>query len=542
MFLRLKILVLLQISNKYQLKKIQKNGRLVGRIGLAVLFLTAMSGVCVALGIVLTKIIGIGQEVSIFTFIIVLVQAFSILSNVIGLMDNLYLAKDNTILLSYPANHNEVFLSKLIVYYIYDFIKSFFFFLPLLIGFGIVFQRMSFSYVIATLIFVVILPLFPVLMAALLTMPLIFIKKLLQRIRFVKSILVVAALIGLFLLIQQLLAALPTPLRILAMYDLFIEGFKNIMLQVANYSLFYNHIGAIFYQQNIWLNYAYVGGVLIGLLLAVFFISRPLYFKMASKSSEHATLQKHASKNKAHRNLFVTFFKKEQILAVRNFGSFLNDYAFMVATPYVFYIMMSIFASVDRNQLGNTLMIVFSLSITLMMATASNTASAAAITSEGDEFTLLKTAPGETHNMAWAKILFNVVFSTIMIIASYLLFIHLNQRIQDTTSLYVMMGASILINIGLVFWSFQIDMLNPSLSEYASTGALAHQKNASQSIKIGFGWTLLLSFVFILFFFDKQTPINFIYLKIIGLSFTFFAVRFFLFSKYLKAYFKKIEL
>ncbi len=541
MLLRLKILVLLQISNKYKLKKIETNGRLMARIGLAVLLIIILSGVYYALGLILTNIIGLGREVEIFTFVLVLIQLFSIIACVMGLLDNLYVAKDNMILLAYPTNPNEVFISKLIVYYIYDLIKSFFFFLPLFIGFGLVFGLFSLLYILVSLLALVLLPLFPVLIAALLTMPLLYIKKLFQRFAALRLGFIGILLIALFVFIRYLMGFLPVPLRILAMYDIFIDLLKSIIAKVNGIALFYNNIGMLFYRIQPGINALIILVVLCGLILAVITISRPLYFKMASKSSEHANLKAHKGKNTAHRNLFMTFFKKEQILALRNFGEFINNYSFMVALPYVFYIMMSIFVSVDRNELGNILTVVFSLTITLLMASASNTASAMAITSEGSEFGLLKTAPGRTDKMAWAKIIFNLGFSTILIVVSYLLFIYFNPRADQTPSLMIMMIASILINIGLIFWSFQIDLLNPRLSEYASSGALAHQKNHADSIKIGFGWTILLSAIFSFFLLDKSTSITLNYTKILAISGLFFMVRLFLFSKYLKAYFKEIE-
>ena len=98
----------------------------------------------------------------------------------------------------------------------------------------------------------------------------------------------------------------------------------------------------------------------------------------------------------------------------------------MFATPYVVFIMASIFSAVERNELGHTMTIVFTAFIVLIMASASNTSSALAITKEGSEFVLLKTAPANTTNMAWAKIFFNIIFSSIMIVVSFLVIIFIS--------------------------------------------------------------------------------------------------------------------
>lgn len=541
MFKRLKIMALLQISNKYKFKKPENVKRLLAKIALRIFGLIIITALCAGLTMLLTEIIGIPKDANLLTCIIVLMQVFSIVACLGGLMDNLYTSRDNQILLSYPAQPIEVFLSKLIVYYIYELIKSIYFFLPFFLGFGIILKLISPLYILASVLMTVLLPLFPVLIASLLSIPFLYLKRLLRIHSLIKGVLGLGMMVGIFLLLDFLLGFLPVPLRILAMYDVFIAKLKEFILFVNDYALYYKAISAIFFNVNALWGYLLTLGILIFLALLVTFILRPFYFRMASRSSEHANLKAHPGRNVVHQNTFVTFLKKEWLLATRAFGDFVNNYSFIIALPYVLYIMLTIFASVDRNNLGDTLLATFSLAITLLMATASNTASAMAITSEGQEFTLLKTAPGKTSNLAWAKILFNLVFSTVIIIFSYLLFIFMTDRRIDVPALLLMMFASILINSGLIFWSFQIDLLNPKLSEYASTGTVAHGNNYSTSILIGFCWTLFFTLVFTLFFLDKSTTDAVRNIKILGMALGFFVARFYLFSKYLKAFFKEIE-
>ncbi|HPJ23481.1 MAG TPA: hypothetical protein PK113_01090, partial [Bacillota bacterium] len=68
----------------------------------------------------------------------------------------------------------------------------------------------------------------------------------------------------------------------------------------------------------------------------------------------------------------------------------------------------------DRSSLGNQFVLIFNVMITLIIIAASNTASAVAITTEGYEFVLLKTAPSNTQQVAWAKMAFNFVFTSVL--------------------------------------------------------------------------------------------------------------------------------
>ncbi|HHX80197.1 MAG TPA: hypothetical protein GX692_03940 [Acholeplasmataceae bacterium] len=537
---RLKILALLQISNKHKLKKPENLKLLFAKIFIRIFFMVLITAACAGLTILLVDIIGIPKDANLLTFFIVLLQLFSIFACTMGLLENLYTSKDNPILLAYPALPNEVFISKLLVYYIYEIIRSFNFFLPFFIGFGFALKLLSPAYILTSLLMTAVLPLFPVLIGALVTIPLVFLKRFLNVYALLKFLLTMTLLAGLFVLLVRITNLLPDPIRILAMYDVFVEKMKSIVIDVNKWSLFYKFIGNIFFKINVASNLLIVFGILLTLFILIVFISRPFYFKMASRSSEHANLKAHKQKNKAHSNTFLTFLRKEWILTIRNPGEFINNYSFIIALPYVFYLMMSIFVRVDRNELGNIMTVTFSMLIALVMATASNTASAMAVTGEGQEFVLLKTAPGKTSNMAWAKILFNLVFSSFMIIFSYLLFMILAEHKISKPDLYLMMFSTILINSGMVFWSFQIDMLNPRLREFASTGALAHTNNYSRSILLGFLWSLFFTVLFILFYLEK-TPVAARNLKIIASAVAFFLARIYLFSRNLKAYFKEIE-
>jgi hypothetical protein len=202
--------------------------------------------------------------------------------------------------------------------------------------------------------------------------------------------------------------------------------------------------------------------------------------------------------------------------------------------------MVSIFTAIDRNELGYSMTIAFAGFIALILASASNTSSALAITQEGSEFVLLKTAPADTSNMCWAKIFFNLVFSTIMIVISFAVLLFFCDRIRDNNQFWLMMVAVILINAGLVLWSFQIDIMNPHLREYASNNDTSTVNNAAQSIKIGLIITVLYTALTVLFLMDGDNVV-WQWFRIIGIAAVFLIARFYMFRSYLKNVFPDIE-
>ena len=121
MFKRIRILTLLQLSDRLNLKKYKNTTKLVTSITIGLVGLILFTLLYCGILFVLCDLIMIPKNQTILTFVVFAIQLLSIIACTHGLNKTLYYGKDNMILLSYPANHHEVFLSKLLVYYIYEF-------------------------------------------------------------------------------------------------------------------------------------------------------------------------------------------------------------------------------------------------------------------------------------------------------------------------------------------------------------------------------------------------------------------------------------
>ena len=108
----------------------------------------------------------------------------------------------------------------------------------------------------------------------------------------------------------------------------------------------------------------------------------------------------------------------------------------------------------------------------------------------------------------------------------------------NRTDIWLMFIFAFLFNASQIFWSFQIDILNPKLSDYASTGSITDNDNIKKALGNGFlvsiAFTLLSIFVFL--FFESIAWILLIIMMFIWLGFRFLS-----FNTYLKAYFVDIE-
>ncbi|MBU1145173.1 MAG: hypothetical protein KJ971_04890 [Firmicutes bacterium] len=535
MWNRLLILTKMQLSNKINFKFIH-NKRFIAKVALSLLMIIIVTIVMALALYVIKGILYIPVNVYFVIFILFFTQVLSIIATTNGLIVDLYISKDNQILLSFPVKNDEVFVSKLMVFYVHEFVKNLFFLIPLLIGFGFI-NNMQWYYYLNIIPMVLIMPMISVLISALLSLPITYLKNFFSNRNILLLVMVFALVFLIFYFVTTLVSSIPTPIRIVPLYNRFISVIAIFMQSSARYSTIYGLIGKLLFGINVAVNYLIVFGTAFVLLLLVFLVSRPLYFRLTSKSLESASNQVHVSKYIPNKSIFRTFVKKEWLITSRSINELLSNYAMLLLFPFVLYVLNYIYMGIPRISLGNSLVIVFDLMISLFIITSSNTASASAITLEGYEFVLLKTSPSNTHQVAWAKIMFNLLFSSCMIILSFIMF-RISLQNFPASSLWPMMIVILIINSSHIIWSLQIDVLNPKLSEYAATGSLSNNQNVSKSVTIGFVLSLIIAVIFGVLSFvapDLAWTITII------ISLLFLVFRVISFHYFLNAYFIDIE-
>ena len=112
--------------------------------------------------------------VNVLTTVVAFMMGLSVIFTTIGLVNSLYLSRDNLVLLTFPAKPTMVFCSKLLVYYVYELKKNFMFLIPLFCAYGIVLGYPVYYYAWVVVLFALVAAI-PVLVRALLSMPVLFI-------------------------------------------------------------------------------------------------------------------------------------------------------------------------------------------------------------------------------------------------------------------------------------------------------------------------------------------------------------------------------
>ncbi len=534
MFNRLSILTKMQLNNMKNKTQVKSKGSKLVSVLLEIL---AVAFITLVLNYFLNTIKSFHLfeiDFNLLLFVLFITQYIGILTTTFGLAKSLYESNDNSIIFSLPARSWEIYLSRLAIFYRSELHKGLYFVIPFFVAFGLS-LKLQMVFFIWTALFAFLLPLITVLISAILSLPLMIYKRLSKRFPIIKLI-VVLTLAGLIMwILYTITTHIPKPLNILAIYDKFSESLNNFIATADGYSLFYLNIVKIFFNQEVLKNVGIILGIILvlGLLVAA---NTFAYYGIVSNNIDQTNKGRRKTANKVTKNTFWAFTKKELKLQFRNSDQMINHVLFLVAMPFVLFLVNEILAAISTNILGDNIVVTLDIFIALLMLTSSNTMSASAITSEGSEFGLIKTAPSDTSKMCWSKIFINFAFSLVSIVAT-MITLSLITEIKSL-HLWLMFVIIFCVNSAHILWSFQLDLLNPKLNEYAASGNLNNNKNMKTSILIGLILAVLFS-VLTLILLINGSPANITKLMLVAIA--FLLAKLYLFVLNLKVYFSHIE-
>ena len=124
MFKKLKILTLLQLSDRVKIKKDLTIAKKIGQIGKTLLGMLVSFGIFSVLFYAIFGLIKFKASENLLTLVIFVTQVLSIISCTVSLSDTLYISKDNQMLMTYPVKHIFIYISKLLVVYILELYKK----------------------------------------------------------------------------------------------------------------------------------------------------------------------------------------------------------------------------------------------------------------------------------------------------------------------------------------------------------------------------------------------------------------------------------
>ena len=268
------------------------------------------------------------------------------------------------------------------------------------------------------------------------------------------------------------------------------------------------------------------------------FDCKTIYFKAVSSTVEAGRTKKHRRIKHKVNNMFLTFFRKEMKLFFRNSQSVNSAITTILLFPFLSYVFNFVLIVINKNTLGEFMSVAFNVMITLSILSANNANVASAISSEGNEFAILKTAPSNTSIICWAKIAVTSLVNIVALLATFMMLTFTTAL--TPSSLLLMAIVLLLVTTGHIFWSFQMDINNPKILDYAMKGNnVVDNGNVAKAILVGFAVATIAGVLTLLLLNDHLVSG---WIRLILMAFAFLIARLYLLMRNVKVYFNDIQM
>lgn len=453
------------------------------------------------------------QTIGIFYYsesprIMILVVTFSLILSLISctkdLMLNLYFAEDNRVLITFPVNSNVIFLSKLIVFYIYEIKRSLSFLIPITLGSVILLvtkgcaSPFAFLWMWLPLLLIIAIP---VLLGAILSIPTMYVYKFLKKYSILQVILFGTILTFVIIVIIQLINLIPEKIDLINQWPTIKKWLYQFLVNVeSNLPPMRFLIRIIVGEQasidadcviNIMtvLKFGLLLVIDFALLVFVYLLARPLFFSIMAKNFEVNKSRQSNNKNVKHSKYF-TFVNKELKINLRTISISINYLMVYIVVPILILLLNALYGAMDLKYLGEILIFTFNILIICLPLLASNALVATYYSREGKAGYLKKVKPIYALYPLFAKLFFNLILSIPTVFITVWIF---GDSVGFNVWNIIILGFAILfLHYGHMIYSALLDVMNPQNEQYASTGVVEDNPNENKSTILAF----ILSFAY----------------------------------------------
>ncbi len=428
----------------------------------------------------------------IFTFMLIL----SIISSTWNLTKSLYLSRDNLVLLTFPASSSIVFLSKIAVYFIYEMRKNFMFLIPLFCAYGIV-HEFAFYYYLWLLLLFVIISLLPVLIAALLSIPTLYVYLFLKKTKILQYALTVLLLGALFYGVIKLVAVIPIDINlknewpsvsaeiqsVLKRFTVDLKPMYSLTQLIIGKSLGLGRKGIKIFHDGTLLTSVMLIALSAALLSACFLIAKPLFYKMASTPFEFNKKVVDKTPENRKKLPFLSSLKKELLISARS-GSLISLVAVLVVIqPLAIDLLNRIYSAMDTRFMGTQMTIAFTLFIMLLINLSSSISIASVYSRDGAASYLNKVQPSSYLPILFSKLVINLVVGLVGIaVTTARISVFYTPSGAMTALTMTEFGALIYFTFAShLLWSAEMDIMNPQTQQYSTFNEQANNPNENAS-------------------------------------------------------------
>lgn len=492
----LKTLTVMQLKEKLDMSYLGNFRKTLFKIIWTVIEFAAITVVCF-LAFYFIKILGVFSLVydvpsSVMVVMFTVMFALSILFATMGLVKSLYFSKDNSVLLTLPATPSLVFLSKLAVYYCYELKKNFMFTVPIFIGYGIV-KGLTVGYYPWVVFLFIFISALPVLISALLSIPCMFAYRFIQKIKAIQYVLYALLACGAVALTWYLISLIPPDINFVETWGTtfwkiqdFLKGFtKTFSLMTAFTEIIVGRtVGltvAVFTLKTL-IGTLVLFAVTVALIVLCFLLAKPLFYKMASAPFEFSKKSNVKQKQNVTRSGFTSALYKEIIIGLRS-NYFIKIFATLVIVmPMAIVLLNKLYAAMNTRFVGMQMTVAFNAVIMLLILLSTNIDVASAYSRDGSTAYLNKVQPTDYGKLLFSKLVCNLAIAFVGVVVTVIFYAKYSPlNVADFIAFAVSIFAFYVCHL---FWSAELDIMNPQYSQYATFNEQANNPNENASAVI----------------------------------------------------------
>ena len=421
-------LIAVQIKNQFRFSsKIKPKYVPLVILGLILAFTPLIGSVSVLMYFFGQAAIQIGIAPQFLTIMFLGVQFITIFFSVPTLFSFLYSAKDSEFLSSLPVKPTQIFFSKMVITYLTE-ITITLFMLPLLIAFGIGAKVSALFYVVLPFV-VLILPVLPLLLSALLTIPLMYIVSYFKSKAVFSSIfvLLISMLIfgGYLYFVYSMTTILPDDPS-----QINLVGIVTAFNSIAKVIFFdYAFANIMVLGENILLNLFIALATNAVILVLSLMIASKFYEKGVSAQLQHAVNNNQKAQEFAQNGALKSLIIKDFKEILKNTSLMFYCAFSIIFTPLflIFYLSSQTMGSAIPGGTSFLPLIVFAFM--LMLDVGMNYVATSSITRENNSVYILKIIPVNSKTLIQSKLILGFCSALISIFVSIIIsiiFLHLN--------------------------------------------------------------------------------------------------------------------
>lgn len=549
----LRTLVMMQLRDRLDLSFLRSKRRLLFRIAAEVGQIVLAGGGFFALFYIVSKLMLFSASgyipPSLITAMLTLILALSTASCTAGLTESLFRSADNRVLLTFPVQPSLVFLSKCVLYLVFELKRNATFLLPMYVAYGIVYHAVWYYYPWLLLCWIVV-SMLPVALGAVLSMPTLFVADFVKRFKWLQALLFVGATALLGWGLIRVIRLIPENIDLAGNWRSIFASVQTAMDAFARYMKPINYINLMImggstvsyrlFSVNTLYGALYALGTIAVCFALAYFAARPLFFKMASKQFEYEKTVVPPRKNKV-RDKRISPFVYELKRSLRSGKFVLRQAVSLLSLPIAVFLLNKTYAAMNTRLTGQYMTIAFSLLICLLIVTSDNVCYASVYSADGSARPLAKTQPVAPQLSLFARLVPRAVVIAVSAIAAVCFWQSVTGRTDDDvfkglSSLDSAMLAFIIMFVGWahLLWSAELDVMKPQHEQYATLGASVDNPNERTATVIAFLISAI--FAFCLYFIMREGQTKAI-VKLLLAALAFLAARTYLFFTRIRLYY-----